>query len=159
MVAKPPVSDPSLPSVPLPVFGGGLRLRHPDLNNLTRGTGFFGPATMKKVNGGRARHVILWYSVAMKFTEATEKAIPILKSYDIARASIFGSVARDEARHDSDVDLLVELGTPMGMLTYSKMIDQLEESLGTSVDVVTDKSINRFLKPYIMKDLRLIYEK
>jgi predicted nucleotidyltransferase len=95
----------------------------------------------------------------MKLEEVKEKMIPVLKSYDIAKASVFGSVARDEARPDSDVDLLVELGTPMGMIKYTRMINELEDSVGTSVDVITNKSINKFLKPYILQDLQVIYEK
>ncbi len=95
----------------------------------------------------------------MKIEEVQEKITPILKKYDIARAAVFGSVARDEAKKGSDVDLLIELGVPMGMLKYMEMLHKMEECLGTSVDVVTEKSVNQFLKPYIIKDLRVIYEK
>jgi len=78
----------------------------------------------------------------MEIIEIQEKITPILKKYGIKKASVFGSVARGEDRLDSDVDVLVELGDQsMGLFEYSRFIDELEESLGRKVDVVTKNSI------------------
>ncbi len=87
-----------------------------------------------------------------------EKITPILRAYGVTRASVFGSVARHEDTPESDVDLLVTLGEPMGLIAYSRLIREMEESLGRKVDVVTDQSVNKFLKPYILADLKTIYE-
>jgi predicted nucleotidyltransferase len=54
--------------------------------------------------------------------------------------------------------MMVEFGEPMGMVSYVRFIGQLEESLQRQVDVVTEKSINKFIRPYIMPDLKVIYE-
>jgi len=40
-----------------------------------------------------------------------------LKGFGVKSLLLFGSVARDEARADSDVDLLVEFERPVGLLT------------------------------------------
>ena len=69
----------------------------------------------------------------------------ILKRFGIKSLAIFGSVARDEARPDSDVDILVEFE---GLVTFDRYMDlkfYLEDHLGTSVDLVS----RRTLKPQI----------
>src|SRR5260370_41587010 len=52
------------------------------------------------------------------------------------RIRVFGSVARGEARPDSDVDFLVELEPGRSLLDLSGLILDLEEALGREVDVV-----------------------
>ena len=78
--------------------------------------------------------------------------------YGIKRAAVFGSVSRGDDRPESDVDLLVKLGNqPMGMFKYMQFIEEVEETLGRKVDLVTEGS-DKFLKPYILKDTKVIYE-
>lgn len=61
----------------------------------------------------------------------------------IEHAAVFGSVARGEARNDSDVDVLVETqsGKPFSYITMSKVALMLEDILGRPVDIVTRPSI------------------
>lgn len=49
---------------------------------------------------------------------------------------VFGSVARREARVDSDVDILVEMEPGSTALDVSELILDLQEALGREVDVV-----------------------
>ena len=49
---------------------------------------------------------------------------------------VFGSVARGEARPDSDVDLLVDLDPDRDVLDLSGLMLDLEDALGRRVDVV-----------------------
>jgi hypothetical protein len=44
----------------------------------------------------------------MTTEEIKSKVLPVLKEYDVSRASLFGSVVRSEATEESDIDLLVE---------------------------------------------------
>lgn len=62
---------------------------------------------------------------------------------------LFGSVARDEARTDSDVDLLVEFDRPVGLFTFIRLKRYLEEILETPVDLGTPDS----LKPYLQESV------
>jgi uncharacterized protein len=70
-----------------------------------------------------------------------------LKTFGVKSLMIFGSVARNEARIDSDVDLLVEFDRPVGLFTFIRLKRYLEEILESSVDLGTPDS----LKPYLQE--------
>ena len=61
---------------------------------------------------------------------------------------------------DSDVDILVELdhSTPVG-LKFIRMQFELESILKTKVDLLSDRAISQYIRPYVDKDKELIYEK
>ncbi len=65
--------------------------------------------------------------------------------FAVRRLSLFGSVARDEATNNSDVDLLVEFSRPTGYFGLLALQDHLESLLGCHVDLGTPHS----LKPRI----------
>lgn len=69
----------------------------------------------------------------------------VLQSLGVRSLSLFGSVARDEARSDSDVDILVEIEPPITFDRYMEIKFYLEDQLGTQVDLVSWRS----LKPQI----------
>lgn len=95
----------------------------------------------------------------MEIVEVKEKISPVLREYAVKKASIFGSISRGDARPDSDVDLLIELGPgPMGLIKFIGLKHRLEDSLGKDVDLVTEGNINRHLEPYIRPELKTIYE-
>lgn len=95
----------------------------------------------------------------MSIADIQEKIVPILRSYGIKKASIFGSVSRGDDRPDSDVDLLIELGPgPMGLFEYIGLKHKLEDTLKKDVDLVTEGNINKHLEPFIRPELKQIYE-
>lgn len=94
----------------------------------------------------------------MDIQEITQKITPILRRYNVSRASVFGSVARREDMPGSDVDLMIELGSPIGMIAYSRLGREIEEVLGRAVDLVTSTSVNAHIRPFIERDLVSIYE-
>lgn len=94
----------------------------------------------------------------MTIEELRQKATPVLRQHGVRYAAVFGSVARGEDRPESDVDLLVRLGRPMGMVGYMRLVENLESSLQRKVDVVTEQSLNEHLRPFVMRDLATIYE-
>ncbi|KKR85133.1 MAG: Nucleotidyltransferase [Candidatus Azambacteria bacterium GW2011_GWF1_41_10] len=95
----------------------------------------------------------------MSIIEIKEKISPILRAYGIKKASVFGSVSRGDSRPDSDVDLLVKLGSgPMGLIKFIGLKHKLEDTLGKNVDLVTEGNINKHLEPYIRPELKQIYE-
>ena len=62
---------------------------------------------------------------------------------------MFGSVARDEARGDSDVDLLVEFAQQPTFRGYMDLKFFLEDLLGHPVDLVTRSG----LRPRVLPDV------
>jgi predicted nucleotidyltransferase len=65
-----------------------------------------------------------------------DELLQIARSHGARDVRVFGSVARGEARPDSDVDFLVELEPGRSLLDLSGLILDLEEALGREVDVV-----------------------
>lgn len=63
---------------------------------------------------------------------------------------IFGSVARDEATPDSDVDLLVEFEHPVGLFTLLSLKGFLEELFDCSVDLGTPNSLRPHLRETVL---------
>lgn len=94
----------------------------------------------------------------MSISDIQKKITPVLRSHGIKRASVFGSHARGTNRPGSDVDLLVQFGKPVGMIGYMRFVQEVEGALQCPVDVVTEKSLSKHLKPHIERDLQTIYE-
>jgi len=76
-----------------------------------------------------------------------------LRSLGVQSLALFGSVARDEARSDSDVDILVDLEPPVTFDRYMNVKLYLEDHLGTKVDVVTWKSLHPQLRSAVEQEM------
>lgn len=77
----------------------------------------------------------------------------IIHRFGVRSLALFGSVARDEAGPDSDVDVLVEFEGPTTFDGHMGLLVFLEDLLGRRVDVVTAKGIKPRLRPLIDQDL------
>jgi len=67
---------------------------------------------------------------------------------------VFGSLARGEAREDSDVDLLVDMEPGRTLLDHSELLQDLRELLDRRVDVLTERSIYWLLRRRILREAR-----
>lgn len=74
------------------------------------------------------------------------------KEFAVKALFLFGSVARDEATSESDVDLLVEFNRPVGLFTLLGLQSYLEELLGCSVDLGTPTSLRPHLRETVLKE-------
>ncbi|MUL35571.1 nucleotidyltransferase family protein [Gloeocapsopsis dulcis] len=63
---------------------------------------------------------------------------------------VFGSVARGEAQPDSDIDLLVELESSRSLLDRVALMQDLEDLLGTKVEVATEKGLQASIRDRIL---------
>ena len=76
-----------------------------------------------------------------------------LQKMGVKSLQLFGSVARDEARRDSDVDFLVEFDRPVGLFEFIEVRLYLEDILGCSVDMGTLKALRENLREPALKDV------
>jgi hypothetical protein len=88
-----------------------------------------------------------------------DQALAILRKHDadlkrlgVAALSLFGSVARDEARADSDIDLLVDFEGATSFDAYMAVKSYLEDVLGCRVDLVMRKALKDRARPAIERD-------
>ena len=65
---------------------------------------------------------------------------------------VFGSVARGEEREDSDVDLLISLDYAHGGFALVRFQREIQELLGTKVDVITRNGIYWRLRDIIVNE-------
>ncbi len=76
-----------------------------------------------------------------------------LQAMGVKSLELFGSVARDEAGPDSDVDFLVEFARPVGLFDFSRVRLYLEDVLGRSVDMGTLDALREHLRKPVLKDV------
>lgn len=79
--------------------------------------------------------------------ETINENLPVIREeYGVTGLAVFGSVARGEAKDDSDVDILVEMPPKWLKVVGLKLF--LEEKLQRSVDLIRRHSAlpERFLK-------------
>ena len=76
----------------------------------------------------------------------------IFSRYHVKRLALFGSTARDEAREESDVDVLVDFDGPATFDGYFDLQFFLEELFRRKVDLVCSNSIRPRILPYIERE-------
>ena len=75
------------------------------------------------------------------------------RKFGVKKIGIFGSYANGESKKSSDLDLLVELKTPIGLFKFMDLEDYLEKLLGVKVDLVTRKALKPHIGKAILKEL------
>lgn len=69
---------------------------------------------------------------------------------------VFGSVARGEARPDSDIDFLVDLEIGRSLLDLGGLLMDLQDLLHCKVDVVTEKGLRNRIRTRVLKEAVLL---
>lgn len=99
-------------------------------------------------------------------TGLAERVIATLRAHEaelrqagIHHLSLFGSVARGDARADSDVDLLVELDPEarIGLFALGALERRLAELVGRPVELLPEPIEKPRLKAKIERDRRLAF--
>jgi predicted nucleotidyltransferase len=84
---------------------------------------------------------------------ALRTLLPALRrDFDVRRLALIGSTARDEARPDSDLDLLVEYETSPTLDNFVGLKLFLEDHFGVKVDLVTPDGLKPRTRPGIERD-------
>jgi hypothetical protein len=76
----------------------------------------------------------------------------LTKKYAITRIGIFGSLAREQATEESDIDIVVEMEPDL--FKRASLKSELETILGTRVDVIRySQRMNPYLKQRIDREV------
>ena len=85
--------------------------------------------------------------------ELLAKSKPILATrYGVKDLALFGSTARDAARNNSDLDILVAFDGPATSQRYFGVLFYLEDIFGCPIDLVSEKALRAELRPFIEKE-------
>jgi predicted nucleotidyltransferase len=76
----------------------------------------------------------------------------LAERFHVSRLALFGSFARNSARDDSDVDIIIGFDGPATSDRYFGAQFFLEDLLGRNVDLVTEKALRAELRPFIEKE-------
>ena len=78
---------------------------------------------------------------------------PAIRALGVQRLALFGSVLRNQARPDSDVDLLVQFAPGQKSFDrFESLAELLEDQLGRRVELVTVEALSPYLGPRILAE-------
>lgn len=84
--------------------------------------------------------------------ENREEILQVAAKHGARTVRVFGSVARGEADEASDLDLLVEMEPGRSLLDLGGLLMELQDLLGCSVDVVTEKGLRERIRDRVLKE-------
>jgi predicted nucleotidyltransferase len=84
--------------------------------------------------------------------ENRELIVRIAARHGASQVRLIGSVARGEARPDSDVDLLVTWSEGTSLLDQAALMLELEALLGRKVDIASDGWVKPSIRESVYRD-------
>lgn len=80
----------------------------------------------------------------------------LAQRYGLRSIKVFGSMARDDADDESDVDLLVETGPETSGFTLGALLMDIQDLLHRRVDIVTPNALHPAMRARVLKEARPI---
>ena len=81
-----------------------------------------------------------------------DEILQIAAKHGAGNVRVFGSVARGDARPDSDVDFLIDIVGPTTPWFPGSLLADLEDALGRRVDIVIARSLSPIIRDSVLKD-------
>jgi hypothetical protein len=78
--------------------------------------------------------------------------LSIAGKHGAGNVRVFGSMARGDARPDSDVDLLIQITGKTTPWFPGGLIADLEELLGRNVDIATEKELHHLIRDQVLRE-------
>jgi len=88
-------------------------------------------------------------------TAIKDKRVDILRlaeKHGAYNVRVFGSAARGEAGSDSDVDLLVEVGSNRTPFFPGGLIADLQDLLGCKIEIVTPDALHECIRDRVLQE-------
>jgi predicted nucleotidyltransferase len=89
-------------------------------------------------------------------TPYDDKIISFMRQHGADKIGIFGSYARNEARADSDLDLMVWFKEQKSLLWMIRIERELSELLGIKIDLLTEQAVSPYLIDQIRQEIKVI---
>jgi predicted nucleotidyltransferase len=82
-----------------------------------------------------------------------------IRQAGVVHLSLFGSAARDEMRHDSDIDLMVDFdpSARVTLVTLGRLQYDLSKMLGVSVDISSEAWMHEAVRKQALSEARLVF--
>ncbi len=84
--------------------------------------------------------------------EKREAILRAAEKHGATQVRLIGSVARDEAGPDSDIDLLVQWSPGSSLLDQAALMIELESMLGRKVDIASDGWVKPSIRESVYRD-------
>ena len=84
--------------------------------------------------------------------EKRDAVLDLARRHGARNLRVFGSVARGEPTPNSDVNLLVEWEPGRSLLDHAGLVQDLEDLLGTPVEVGTERSLHWYVRERILAE-------
>jgi hypothetical protein len=81
-----------------------------------------------------------------------EEILALAEKYHAPNIRVFGSVAREEATEESDVDFLIDVSSKQSLLDLIGLIQDLKELLGCEVDVAQSTVLHPKIRERILTE-------
>jgi len=78
------------------------------------------------------------------------------KQFGVTRLGLVGSYARDEAREESDIDLVVSLQSENSFRSFFGLLHFLQDNLHERIDLATEASLKPRVRETIMRDIHYV---
>jgi predicted nucleotidyltransferase len=91
-------------------------------------------------------------NIAEVIREKQEEIVRIAAEHGATQVRLIGSVARGDARPDSDVDLLVTWREGTSLLDHAALMLELESLLGRKVDIASDGWVKPSIRESVYRD-------
>lgn len=91
-----------------------------------------------------------------RVTQFDDKILSYLNQHGVEKVGVFGSYARNEARADSDLDLMVWFKEQKSLLGMIRIERELSDLLGVRIDLLTEQAVSPYLIDRIRQELKVI---
>lgn len=91
-------------------------------------------------------------SITHATRDSREEISRIAAAHGARNVRVFGSASRGEAGAASDLDLLVDMAEGRSLFDLIALSNDLEDSLGVEVDVVTEASVSPYMRDRVLDE-------
>ena len=85
-----------------------------------------------------------------------DEIVTVAAHHGAHNVRVFGSVARGDARPDSDIDILVVVDAGRSLIDLIGLEQRLTERLGRPVDVFTEGGLSPYIKQRVQREAAIL---